>query len=97
MGRGVPAGAYAATQIGSSKPLKPCSPKVGTSGIAADRDGPVMPSAFSLPPCTCGLAPTGLAKVTSRLPPMTSVIAGCLALVRHVVRLMPWSLARISP
>jgi hypothetical protein len=36
-----------------------------------------MPIALSLPDCTCGLAPTGLAKVTSRLPPITSVIAGC--------------------
>ena len=41
---GVPAGANSDTQLPTSRPLKPCSSAVGTSGIASIRLVPVTPS-----------------------------------------------------
>ena len=48
-GAGVPAGANRPYHEFSSRPLKPCSRKVATSGKAGMRLVPRMPSDFSLP------------------------------------------------
>ena len=51
-GAGVPAGANKPTHASSSKPGRPASATVGTSGSIGWRVLPVTAKAFSLPCCT---------------------------------------------
>ena len=53
MSAGVPAGAATYHQGAASKPAKPCSAMVGTSGRANQRLAELTPSAFSVPAWIC--------------------------------------------
>ena len=52
----MPAGTKKAVQVRSSKPEKPCSFTVGTSGSAGERCALVTAIARTLPPFTCDTA-----------------------------------------
>ena len=54
-GRGVRAGASIPYQVATSKPLSPCSSRLGISGAAAERFAVVTPSARIRPLRTCGI------------------------------------------
>ena len=51
---GVPAGAATYHHGAASKPAKPCSAMVGTSGSANQRLAELTPSALSVPDWMCG-------------------------------------------
>ena len=75
-GAGVPAGANRPFHSYISKPGRPASAPVGTSGSAAERWRPLTASGRSLPCFTYCSVEATLPKNTGTWPPMTSVSAG---------------------
>ncbi|KAG1381979.1 hypothetical protein G6F60_015135 [Rhizopus arrhizus] len=76
----MPAGAIRPSQAPMSKPGKPCSATVGTSGSIATRSGVLTASAFSRPDCTLASDDTMGSKVAVVRPPTMSVCAWLLPL-----------------
>ena len=74
---GVPAGTAAATQPCTSKPLKPDSATVGTSGVSARRVAPVTARILSFPALTKGRVPATESHSTCTRPLTTSGCAAC--------------------
>ena len=70
---GVPAGANAAIQPDTSKPLKPASAKVGTFGMLGARPSPATASTLILPLREWILAVPCVTKAASSTPPTMSV------------------------
>ncbi|MNT65077.1 hypothetical protein D3C72_2030280 [compost metagenome] len=70
------AGAKMAYHCETSTSLMPCSFRVGTSGISAERLLPAIPTAFSLPFFNCGNAVKRLGNITWVCPATVSLIAG---------------------
>ncbi len=77
---GVPLGAIMAPMETASKPLKPCSATVLTSGTMSTRLGEPTASARSLPLLMCGSAATKSLNITGTWPPSKSFMAGALPL-----------------
>lgn len=75
---GVPAGTYSIVHVNTSKPERPSSATVGTSGSDGRRVAVVTASARSLPAFTCGDALTTLSIMIGTCPAMTSISAGPL-------------------
>jgi hypothetical protein len=86
---GVPAGAIRPNQPEFSKPGKPLSATVGTSGSILDRSALVTASARSLPPVTSGVAAPMLPTTTCTWPAIRSVSAADSPLYGMCVRSMP--------
>lgn len=79
-GFGVPAGAARPNHDCTSKPGKPDSATVGTSGSSGERCALVMAMARNRPACTCGRAEGVLSNIDCTWPPSRSVMAGALPL-----------------
>ena len=72
----VPAGTSSAYHELTSKPGKPDSAMVGSSGATLDRLVPVVASALSLPALTCGSDDATLPNSTCASPASTAAAAG---------------------
>jgi hypothetical protein len=72
----VPAGTIRAYHDTASKPGKPCSAIVGSSGITGERLRLAMPIARSLPERTCGSAEESWLNIIDTWPPSRSFSAG---------------------
>lgn len=77
---GVPAGASTPNQVPMSKPFKPASSSVGTSGSAPERLPVVTASARSLPALMCGSTGVTVSKLIRICPPSRSDDSGPLPL-----------------
>jgi hypothetical protein len=77
---GAPAGSQRPNQLTFSKPLRPCSSMVGTSGMPFQRFLPVSARARRRPLCTCCRAMLVPTKNMSIRPAIRSVIASGMAL-----------------
>ena len=86
-GCGVPAGAIRPNQAVASKPGKPSSSMVGSSGICGERLREVIANARSLPSRTSGRTLEMLPKKMLRRPPSRSGRTAGRAAVRHLLDL----------
>ncbi|CPQ97260.1 Uncharacterised protein [Bordetella pertussis] len=77
---GVPLRTKAAFHDTNPKPGAPASARVGISGTASERVGPLTPSALSMPERTSGATPAMAAATASTWPAAASVMA-CEVLV----------------
>ena len=80
MSFGVAAGASTPNQVPMSKPFRPASSSVGTSGSADERLAVVTASARSLPALMCGSTGVIVSKDIVTWPPSRSVASGPLPL-----------------
>ena len=93
---GVPDGASTPPHEVDSKPGRPESEIVGTSGKAPARFFAAMPIAFTLPPLICGVAATMVAKAMVTSPLMSAVIAAASPLYGTCWMSRPAMLLNIS-
>ncbi|MNV70560.1 hypothetical protein D3C71_1635320 [compost metagenome] len=97
MGLGVPAGATIPPQETTSKPFRPDSSTVGTSGRTGTRLALVAPSTLTWPERMKGSTPATLSIITSSCPPAISTTA-CWPLLYGTCSIeVPVSLLSISP
>ncbi|MNS52612.1 hypothetical protein D3C72_853330 [compost metagenome] len=80
MGLGVAAGARMPNHVPISKPFRPASSMVGTSGSTLERLAVVTASARSLPALMCGSTGVSVSKDMVTCPPSRSVVSGPLPL-----------------
>src|SRR5262249_32261753 len=73
---GVPAGAKSALKVSETKPGKPDSIMVGTSGNENQRSAPVTASAVNLPSLISGSTGASATEPTSTVPSSTAMVAG---------------------
>ena len=93
---GVLAGATTAIHTPASKPGKPDSATVGTSGRCAERVAPVCAITFSLPAFTCGRIAVGLSESTCTSPATRAITAGAPPLYGMCSMRMPAMALSIS-
>src|SRR5215472_4462154 len=73
---GVPAGANSALNVSETKPGKPDSIMVGTSGSENQRSAPVTASAVNLPSLISGSTGASATDPSSTVPSSTAMVAG---------------------
>ena len=96
-GAGVAAGATTPYQVPVSKPGRPDSAIVGTSGRMATRLSDDTASGRILPAFTCGIRVTMLSNCAWNTPPSRSLVAGALPLYGTCTAEMPAALVKNSP